>query len=74
MEKKTYVNPTTELIEISTLEAYKESLMNTGSVFGGNGSQEDNIGSGTGGGTAGNDGFVWGDARAFDSSFSLWED
>ena len=74
MEKKTYVNPTTELIEISTLEAYKESLMNTGSVFGGNGSQEDNIGSGTGGGSEGDGGFVWGDAKQVGGGFSGWED
>jgi len=74
MEKKTYVNPTTELIEISTLEAYRESLMNTGSVFGGNGSQEDNIGSGTGGGSEGDGGFVWGDAKQIGGEFSGWED
>lgn len=69
-KKRTYIRPNILIV----CPKYDTNLLNGGSVWSQDGEKVDNMESGTGGGSVGNDGFIDTDARAFDSSFSLWED
>ena len=69
-KKRTYIRPNILVV----CPKYDTNLLNGGSVWSQEGEKVGNMESGTDGGSAGDDGFIDGDARAFDCSFSLWED
>lgn len=68
-QKRTYIRPNILIV----CPKYDTNLLNGGSVWSQDGEKVDIIRPGEGGGTE-VDGFIDTDARAFDSSFSLWEE
>ena len=68
-QKRTYIRPNILIV----CPKYDTNLLNGGSVRSQEGEKYDIIQPGEGGGSE-VDGFIDGDARAFDSSFSLWEE
>lgn len=64
--KKIYSKPSIEWIK-----AFGEYVLNNGSVVNGDGTNTDNLGNGTGGGTPGTGGTIWGDAKG---NNNVWDD
>jgi hypothetical protein len=56
--KKIYIKPSIECVEV-----FEDSLLNNGSVVTSGGGNVGNLGGGTGGGTLGDGGFIWGDSK-----------
>ncbi len=69
--KKTYIRPVTESLPNQFRDYLMESQMKSGSVYTTEGDLSSRIEGGEeGGGTVGQDGFIWGNAR----ETSLWDD
>ena len=69
-QKKTYIRP--EILTVSPM--YHTNLLNGGSVRTQGGGLYGQIQPGTGGGTSGAGGFIDGDAKIYDSSYSIWDE
>jgi hypothetical protein len=69
-QKRTYIRPNILVV----CPKYETNLLNGGSVRSQEGEKYDIIQPGEGGGSEGDDGFIDGDARAFDGAFTLLED
>ncbi len=69
-KKRTYIRPNILVV----CPKYDTNLLNGGSVRTQKGEKVGNMESGTGGGSTGDDGFIDTDAKAFDGTFTLWEE
>lgn len=68
--KRTYIRPNILVV----CPKYDTNLLNGASIRTQEGEKVGNMESGTGGGSAGDDGFIDTDAKAFDGAFTLWEE